>query len=142
MIDTLFLQVIGGAFLLLYGVRITGQGFDLAFRSQMAEWWASPGRSRLGGFAAGVVGTSLLQSSGAVVTLLISFAQIAPLPLAQSLSIVLGADLGSTLTVQVLSFRIYQYAFPVLSMGIVLYLWGRKPRIRAIGQGVAGFGFL
>jgi phosphate:Na+ symporter len=142
MIDTLFLQVIGGAFLLLYGVRITGQGFDLAFRGQMAEWWTSPGRSRFDGFAAGIVGTSLLQSSGAVVTLLISFAQISPLPLAQSLSIVLGADLGSTLTVQVLSFRIYQYAFPVLSVGILLYLWGRKPRVRAIGQGVAGFGFL
>ncbi len=142
MIDTLFLQVIGGAFLLLYGVRITGQGFELAFGERLTEWWAAPGRSRLGGFGAGVIGTSLLQSSGAVVTLLISFAEIAPLPLAQSLSIVLGADLGSTLTVQVLSFRIYQYAFPVLSVGILLYLWGRKPKARAIGQGLVGVGFM
>src|SRR3989337_71884 len=126
MIDTLFLQVIGGALLLLYGVRITGQGFELAFGERLTEWWAAPGRSRLGGFGAGAIGTSLLQSSGAVVTLLISFAEIAPLPLAQSLSIVLGADLGSTLTVQVLSFRIYQYAFPVLSAGLLLFLRGRK----------------
>jgi phosphate:Na+ symporter len=142
MIDTLFLQVIGGAFLLLYGVRITSQGFELAFGERLREWWGAPGRSRLGGFGAGVVGTSLLQSSGAVVTLLISFAEIAPLPLAQSLSIVLGADLGSTLTVQVLSFRIHRYAFPVLSAGILLYLWGRKPGIRATGQGLTGVGFL
>jgi phosphate:Na+ symporter len=142
MIDTLFLQVIGGALLLLYGVRITGQGFELALGGRLREWWAAPGRSRLGGFGAGAVGTSLLQSSGAVVTLLISFAEIAPLPLAQSLSIVLGADLGSTLTVQVLSFRIHQYAFPVLSAGILLHLWGRKPGFRAVGQGVAGVGFL
>ena len=142
MIDVLFLQVIGGAFLLLYGVRVTGQGFELAFGERLREWWAAPGRSRRGGFVAGVVGTSLLQSSGAVVTLLISFAEIAPLPLVQSLSIVLGADLGSTLTVQILSFRIYGYAFPVLSVGILLFLWGRKPRLRAIGQGLAGLGFL
>jgi phosphate:Na+ symporter len=142
MIDTLFLQVLGGAFLLLYGVRITGQGFELALGERLRGWWTAPGRSRLGGFGAGVVGTSLLQSSGAVVTLLISFAEISPLPLAQSLAIVLGADLGSTLIVQVLSFRIYRYALPVLSAGILLFLWGRKPKVRAIGQGIAGAGFM
>lgn len=142
MIDTLFLQVIGGAFLLLYGVRLTGQGFELALGERLRGWWTAPGKSRLGGFGAGVVGTSLLQSSGAVVTLLISFAEIAPLPLAQSLSIVLGADLGSTLTVQVLSFRVYRYAFPVLSAGILLYLFGRKPKVRAVGQGLVGIGFM
>src|SRR5574342_445551 len=140
MIDLLFIQVIGGVFLLLYGVRLTGQGFELAFGARLRGLWSAPG-GRLRAFAAGALGTGLLQSSGAVVTLLISFAQIAPLPLSQSLSIVLGADLGSTLTVQVLSFRIYQYAFPVLSAGILLYLWGKKPRVRAIGQGVTGFGF-
>ncbi|MGE5700170.1 MAG: Na/Pi cotransporter family protein [Deltaproteobacteria bacterium] len=142
MIDTLFLQVLGGALLLLYGVRITGQGFELALGERLRGWWTAPGRSRLGGFGAGMVGTSLLQSSGAVVTLLISFAEIAPLPLAQSLAIVLGADLGSTLTVQVLSFRIYQYALPVLSVGIILFLWGRKPKARAVGQGAVGLGFM
>ena len=142
MIDTLFLQVVGGAFLLLYGVRITGQGFELAFGARMKGWWTAPGRSRLGGFGAGVAGTALLQSSGAVVTLLLSFAEISPLPLAISLSVVLGADLGSTLIVQVLSFRIYQYAFPVLSAGILMHLWGRKPKVRAIGQGLLGIGFI
>ncbi|MBI5419847.1 MAG: Na/Pi cotransporter family protein [Deltaproteobacteria bacterium] len=142
MIDTLFLQVVGGALLLLYGVRITGQGFELAFSARLKGWWSAPGGSRPGWFGAGFLGTSLLQSSGAVVTLLISFAEISPLPLAQSLSVVLGADLGSTLTVQVLSFRIYQYAFPVLSIGILLYLWGRKPKVRAVGQGVVGFGLM
>jgi phosphate:Na+ symporter len=42
----------------------------------------------------------------------------------------------------VLSFRIYQYAFPVLSAGILLFLWGRKPKVRATGQGLVGLGFM
>lgn len=142
MIDTLFIQVVGGALLLLYGVRITGQGFELAFGARMKGWWSAPGRTRIGGFGAGVAGTALLQSSGAVVTLLVSFAEVLPLPLVMSLSVVLGADLGSTLIVQVLSFRIYQYAFPVLSGGIILYLWGRRPRVRAVGHGLLGIGFM
>jgi phosphate:Na+ symporter len=142
MIDTLFLQVIGGAFLLLYGVRITGQGFELAFGGLLKGVWTSLGEGRMKGFGAGILGTSILQSSGAVVTLLISFGQIAPLSLVQSLSIVLGADLGSTLTVQVLSFRIYSFAFPVLSAGVALHLWGRKTKLRAFGQGLLGFGLL
>ncbi len=142
MIDTLFLQVIGGAFLLLYGVRLTGQGFELAFGGKLKGMWTALGSSRPKGFGAGIAGTALLQSSGAVVTLLISFGQVAPLSLAQSLSVVLGADLGSTLTVQVLSFRIYAYAFPVLSAGVLLYLWGRKAKVRAAGQGILGFGLM
>lgn len=141
MIDLLFLQVIGGVFLLLYGVRLTGQGFELAFGARLKGLWAAPG-GRLRAFGAGALGTGIVQSSGAVVTLLISFTEISPLPLAQSLAAVLGADLGSTLTVQVLSFRIHQYALVVLSAGVALYLWGGKGGVRAIGQGILGFGFI
>jgi len=142
MIDLLFLQIVGGVFLLLYAIRLTGQGFGLAFSSSFDKAWSSAGGSRARAFAAGFAGTALLQSSGAMVTLLISFAHVATLPLARSLGIVLGADLGSTLTVQVLSFRVYQYAFPVLSVGVFLFLWGRKGKVRAIGQGILGFGFM
>lgn len=140
--DLLFLQVVGGVFLLLYGVRLTGHGFELAFGSALSRAWSAAGASRARAFAAGVVGTAALQSSGALVTLLISFAHVSTLPLSRSLTIVLGADLGSTLTVQVLSFRVYQYAFPVLSAGVVLFLWGRKGKVRAIGQGILGFGLV
>ncbi len=141
MIDLLFLQVIGGVFLLLYGVRLTGQGFELAFGARLKGLWAAAG-GRLRAVAAGAIGTGIVQSSGAVVTLLISFAEISPLPLAQSLAVVLGADLGSTLTVQILSFRIHQYALVVLSAGVAVYLWGRKGAVRAVGQGIVGFGFM
>ncbi|HEU5361625.1 MAG TPA: Na/Pi cotransporter family protein [Candidatus Deferrimicrobiaceae bacterium] len=142
MIDDLFLQVVGGVFLLLYGVRLTGQGFELAFGAKLSRLWTGPDGGRLRAFGAGALSTSLIQSSGAVVAMVISFAEIAPLPLSQSLAVVLGADLGSTVTVQILSFRIYQYAFLVVSAGVILFLWGRKRNLRAIGQGVLGFGIL
>ena len=142
MIDALFLQVIGGVFLLLYGVRLTGQGFELAFGANLSRLWSGPGGGRFRAFGAGVLSTSLIQSSGAVVALVISFAEIAPLALSQSLAVVLGADLGSTVTVQILSFRIYQYAFLVISVGVIFFLWGRKGTLRSIGQGVLGFGII
>jgi phosphate:Na+ symporter len=142
MIDLLLLQIIGGVFLLLYGIRLTGQGFELAFSTAIGRVWSSARASRARAFAIGTAGTAMLQSSGALVTLLISFGDVATLPLAKSLTIVLGADLGSTLTVQVLSFRIYRFAFPVLSVGVALFLWGRKGKARALGQGVLGFGFV
>lgn len=142
MIDALFLEVIGGVALLLYGVRLTGQGFELAFGARLSRLLAAPGGSRARAFGAGALGTTVVQSSGAIVTLLISFAEISPLPLAQSLAVVLGADLGSTLTVQILSFRIYRYAFLVIAGGTGLFLWGKRGPVRAVGQGVLGFGFL
>lgn len=142
MIDALFLHVIGGIFLLLYGVRLTGQGFELAFGAKLSRLWVGPGGGRFRAFGAGVLSTSLIQSSGAVVAMVVSFTEIAPLSLPQSLAVVLGADLGSTVTVQILSFRIYQHAFLVVSIGVILYLWGRKGTLRAIGQGILGFGLL
>ncbi|MGZ8439364.1 MAG: Na/Pi symporter, partial [Candidatus Deferrimicrobiaceae bacterium] len=116
MIDALFLHVIGGIFLLLYGVRLTGQGFELAFGAKLSRLWVGPGGGRFRAFGAGVLSTSLIQSSGAVVAMVVSFTEIAPLSLPQSLAVVLGADLGSTVTVQILSFRIYQHAFLVVSI--------------------------
>jgi len=142
MIDALFLEVIGGVALLLYGVRLTGQGFELAFGARLSRLLADPGGSRARALGAGALGTTVVQSSGAIVTLLISFAEISPLPLSQSLAVVLGADLGSTLTVQILSFRIYRYAFLVIAAGTGLFLWGKRGPARAVGQGVLGFGFL
>ena len=128
--------------LLLYGVRLTGQGFELAFGARLSRLLADPGGSRARALGAGALGTTVVQSSGAIVTLLISFAEISPLPLSQSLAVVLGADLGSTLTVQILSFRIYRYAFLVIAAGTGLFLWGKRGPARAVGQGVLGFGFL
>jgi phosphate:Na+ symporter len=142
MIDALFLQVVGAVFLLLYGVRMTGKGFELAFAGTLRGILSSAARGKGAAFAGGFAGTALLQSSGAVVTLLITFTDLAPLPLGRSLAVILGADLGSTLTVQLLSFRLYEFAYPVLSLGIFLNLWGRTGKVRAVGQGVLGFGFL
>ncbi|HEY5997255.1 MAG TPA: Na/Pi cotransporter family protein, partial [Candidatus Deferrimicrobiaceae bacterium] len=142
MIDTLFLQVLGAVCILLYGVRLTGQGCEVAFGSRIKNALADPDGGRVGSFAAGALGTVLLQSSGAVVTLLVSFSEISTLPLLQSLAVILGADLGSTLTVQLLSFRVYHYALPVLSLGILVFLSGRKSHVRAVGQAILGFGFI
>jgi len=140
--DRLFFQVVGSVFLLLYGIRLTGQGFELAFSPAIGRAWSSARKSRVRAFLLGASATAVLQSSGALVTLLISFGNVATLPLAKSLIVILGADLGATLTVQLLAFRIYQLALPVMTLGIALFLWGRKTRAHAIGQGLLGFGFV
>lgn len=142
MIDRLFLEFVGSVLLLLYGIRLTGQGFGLAFSAWIDRGWSSARGSRVRAFLLGAAATAVLQSSGALVTLLISFGHATALSLSQSLIVILGADLGATLTVQLLSFRIYEAALPVLSVGIGLFLWGGKPRGEAVGQGLLGFGFV
>jgi len=142
MIDRLLLEVVGSVLLLLYGIRLTGHGFSLAFSAWIDRAWSSARESKARAFLLGAAATAVLQSSGALVTLLISFGHATTLSLSQSLIVVLGADLGATVTVQLLSFRIYEAALPVLSIGIALYLWGGKPRGEAVGQGMLGFGFV
>lgn len=142
MIDRLLLDVVGSVLLLLYGIRLTGNGFRLAFSAWIDRAWSSARESKARAFLLGAAATAVLQSSGAMVTLLISFGHATTLSLSQSLIVILGADLGATVTVQLLSFRIYEAGLAVLSIGIALYLWGGKPRGEAVGQGVLGFGFV
>ena len=142
MIDRLLFQVVGSVLLLLYGIRLTGQGFGLAFSSSIDRAWSSARDSKASAFLLGTAATAVLQSSGALVTLLISFGHVATLQLSRSLIVILGADLGATATVQLLSFRIYQAALPVLSVGIALFLWAGKSRTHAVGEGLLGFGFV
>ncbi|MEW6719208.1 MAG: Na/Pi cotransporter family protein [Thermodesulfobacteriota bacterium] len=140
--DLLFLHIVGSVFLLLYGIRLAAQGFELAFSASIDRAWSAARDGRARAFLLGAASAAVLQSTGAFVTLFITFGQVAMPPLSRSLVIILGADFGATLTVQLLSFRIHELAFPVLSVGVALFLWGGKSRAHAVGQGLLGFGFV
>jgi phosphate:Na+ symporter len=98
--------------------------------------------NRLKGVGIGALTTALLQSSSATIIMLVSFVGSGLLSLSATMGVILGADIGTTITVQIITFKIYDYAIIFVGIGILLEFLGRKGTLQDIGQAVLGFAFI
>ncbi len=140
--NQLLFALFGGTLLLLYGIRMVGEGLQKAAGGRMRTWLTALTAHRIRGFLAGVVVTVLMQSSGATTVLLVGLVSAGLLELEQSLAVVLGANVGTTVVVQLLAFPVLNYGLLITGAGLALALWGRRPLHRYLGQALAGIGFL
>jgi phosphate:Na+ symporter len=138
----ILLNLIGGIALLLWGTSMVKTGvlrtFGGALRRMLAMATAGPARAAAAGFGA----AAGLQSSTAVAMLLSAFVSRGMIALAPALAVMLGADLGTTLVVQVLAFDLAAVVPVLLATGAALALIARSNRARQIGRIVLGFGLM
>jgi phosphate:Na+ symporter len=136
------ISFIGAVALLLYGINMTGQALQRVAGPRLRRLLALLGENRLTAVAVGALVTAMMQSSGATTMMLVGFARAGLIEMRQTVGLILGADIGSTLTVQLLAFRIYDYALLLVALGVGLYLSGRHRTLRDIGQVILGFGLV
>jgi phosphate:Na+ symporter len=134
----------GGIGLFLLGMRLMSDGLKIAAGPALRELLASATRSRARGFASGVLITALVQSSSAVIFATLGFVNAGLLSLGQSIGLVFGANVGTTLTswiVALVGFNVdlQALAMPALAVGMGLWVAGGGRRA-ALGQALAGFG--
>ena len=103
----ILLNIFGGVALMLWGIRMVGNGFQNALGSRLRGFLLIATEGRLKGFAAGLSVTMLLQSSTATILLLSAFVQNAIITVPTAIAVVLGADVGTTLVAQILHFNVY-----------------------------------
>jgi phosphate:Na+ symporter len=142
MTNLMLFSLFGGILLLLYGVNLAGAGLKDAGEKQIKSALSSLTRNRFTALLVGVIVTFLLQSSSATTLMLVSFVDSGLLTLAQTMGIILGADIGTTLTVQLISFRIYDWALLIVGIGILLMFLGGRPERKSLGKGILGFGLI
>src|SRR5690554_460220 len=86
--------------------------------------------------------TAVLQSSSTVTVMIVGFVNSGLMNLSQALGTIMGANIGTTITAQIVSFDIYALAFPFIGLGALLYFFTRKRLPRYFGKGALGFGLL
>ncbi len=133
-------EIVGGLALFLFGMYYGSKGLRRLAGNRLREALFTLTRNRFFSLLVGIVVTVIFQSSTAVISLLISLASSGLITLGQSLGVVLGADIGTTITVQLLSFKIFEYSLFVVFLGFVLM--NSLPRVRDIGQAIFGFGLV
>ncbi|MCP3444140.1 Na/Pi cotransporter family protein [Bradyrhizobium sp. CCGUVB14] len=136
------LDLMGGVALLLWGLHMVQSGILRAFGPDLRRLLGKALGSRFSAFAAGLGLTALLQSSTATALLTSSFAAEGLLSLVAALAIMLGANVGTTLIVQALSFNIAAVAPVLFVLGLVAFRSGPRSRIKDIGRIAIGLGLM
>jgi phosphate:Na+ symporter len=136
------LDLMGGVALLLWGLHMVHSGILRAFGPDLRLLLAQALNNRFSAFAAGLGLTALLQSSTATALITTSFASEGLVTLVPALAIMLGANVGTTLIVQVLSFNIAAVAPVLFIIGLVAFRSGPRSRLKDMGRVSIGLGLM
>jgi phosphate:Na+ symporter len=139
---TIFLNLVGGIALLLWGLHMVQSGILRAFGSDLRRVLAITLRNRLAALLAGIGATALLQSSTATALMTATFLGDGIVGLVPALAIMLGANIGTTLIVQVFSFDVSAVAPVLLGIGVILFKNSVRTKMRDLGRVAIGLGLM
>jgi phosphate:Na+ symporter len=135
-------QSLGGLGLFLLGMKIMSEGLQKVAGKKMRQILAMVSNNRFVGCAVGTLVTSVIQSSSATTVMLVSFVDAGLMTLTQAIGVILGANIGTTVTAQLIAFKITNYALPAIAAGVLLkFFIGRRKWIY-IGDVLLGFGLV
>jgi phosphate:Na+ symporter len=140
--STVILDLIGGVALLLWGLHMVHSGFVRAFGADLRRLLGIALQNRFRAFLAGAFVTAILQSSTATALMASSFVAVGTVDLVPALAVMLGANVGTTLVVQVLSFDISMMTPILLLAGVIAFKRGGRTRTRDLGRAAIGIALM
>ncbi len=136
------LKTIGGLGLFLFGIQIMASGMQKIAGDRFRRILEVLTNKPVMGALTGVVVTLLVQSSSTVTVMVVGFANAGLMNLSQAISVIIGANIGTTVTAQIVSFNIKAIIFPAIGIGSLLNFFGHRRVYRYLGQTLLGFGLL
>lgn len=137
-----FFTLMGGVGLFLYGMSIMSTGLKNAAGDKMRVILEHATANRFVSVIVGILVTLLIQSSSATDMMVISFVNSGLMTLTQAIGVIMGANIGTTITAQVTAFNLSAYAPMILFVGAAMYLFLKKNTIKHVGSIIMGFGML
>jgi hypothetical protein len=146
MIKDMIFGVVGGLGLFLFGMGLMSDGLKKVAGQKLRGILESLTKNRIIAVLVGALTTCLIQSSSATTVMTVGFVNAGLLTLKQALCVVLGANVGTTITAGLVSvlavFKITNYALPVVGVGFLMTVLGKTRKNKSIGQVMIGFGVL
>ncbi len=139
----MIITMLGGLALFIYGMNLMSDGLQKSAGERMKNILALLTRNPVLGVLAGALCTAVLQSSSATTVMVIGFVSAGLMSLRQAISIILGANIGTTITAQLIAFSIGDYAWAFVAVGFVMYFFLKKKEFLSyLGQTIFAFGVL
>jgi len=138
----LIISLFGGLALFLYGMEKMSEGMKKSAGNKIRSVLAALTSNRVIGLFVGAFVTMVIQSSSATTVMLVSFVQADLMSFAQSLGVILGADIGTTITAQLIAFKLTDYALLMVTIGFGMRMFGKNDNFKNLGEVLLGFGIL
>lgn len=138
----MFTSLFGGLGMFLYGMEMMSDGMKIAAGNKMRSVLEKLTSNRLLAVGVGAFVTMVIQSSSATTVMLVSFVNSGLLTFVQGLGVILGSNIGSTITAQIVAFKVTDYALALVAVGALTALFSKKDSTKNIGFVILGFGLL
>jgi phosphate:Na+ symporter len=139
---TIAAQVIGGLGIFLLGMKNMSEGLQAISGDRLRKMIGAVTNNRLMGVIMGVLVTCLVQSSSVTTVMVVGFVNSAIMNLMQAIGVILGANIGTTITGWILVLKIGKYGLPMLGIAAFFFLFSKNERIRYIGMAIMGVGMV
>lgn len=139
----MIVTLLGGLAVFIYGMNLMSDGLQKAAGDKMRNILAMLTKNPVMGVLAGALVTAVLQSSSATTVMVIGFTSAGLMKLRQAISVIMGANIGTTITAQLIAFNIGDFAWIFVFIGFIMYFFFKKKEMAVkIGQIMFGFGLL
>ncbi len=134
--------LVGGLAIFIYGMNMMSECLQKAAGEKMKSILALLTRNPILGVLAGAITTAVLQSSSATTVMAIGFVSAGLMSLPQAISIIFGANIGTTMTAQIIAFKITDYIYIIIFIGFIISFVAKSEKVKSIGQTIFAFGLL
>lgn len=133
---------LGGLAFFLFGIRYMSDGLQSVAGSRMRSFLEKGTKTPVRGVITGALTTAIIQSSSATTVLTVGLVNAGLLNLRQAIGIIMGANIGTTVTAYMIGFKLEQYALPIAVLGAILLFFTKNKRLNMLGQVLFGIGLL
>ncbi|WJE27145.1 Na/Pi cotransporter family protein [Bacillus cereus] len=141
-IQDMIFQFIGGLGIFLFGIKYMGDGLQQAAGDRLRDILDRFTTNPLMGVLAGMLVTVLIQSSSGTTALTVGLVSAGFMTLRQAIGVIMGANIGTTVTAFIIGIKIGEYALPIMAVGAILLFFFKNKKVQSLGQVVFGFGML
>ncbi len=141
-ITNVIIQTLGGLGLFILGMKMMTEGLQMTAGKRIKKILGAISSNRVIGCLTGAGVTAMVQSSSATTVMLIGFVGAGMMTLQQAVGVILGANVGTTFTAQLIAFKLTKAALPAITVGVGMKFFAKKMRYRYIGEVILGFGLL
>ena len=141
-VQDIVFQFLGGLALFLFGIKSMSEGLQSVAGSRLRSLLATGTKTPVRGVITGALVTGLIQSSSGTTVLTVGLVNAGLLSLRQAIGVIMGANIGTTITAYLIGFQLKQYALPLIAVGVVLLFFIKIKKVNFVGQVIFGFGLL
>lgn len=134
--------LLGGLALFIFGMNMMSESLQKVAGDKMKKVLGVLTRNAVCGMLAGALVTAVMQSSSATTVLVIGFVSAGLMSLKQGISVIFGANIGTTMTAQLMAFKISDYIMPIVFIGFLIAFIAKKEKVKFVGQTIFSFGLL